>query len=164
MKMNALTSTGYLLLGLDWPFQLKPVNTSVHGYEDDLDDDSRAKQEKDDAFTYEERQNIWDEFVDNLQCAGQVGMRPVLLLATETLFMILGMPDARILNDLIFLDYLTTSNYAFYYMASVLHHLSLKSTTPRLGKSLELPTGWKDLEFWKDLISNAGDAVRLTET
>ena len=145
-------------------FQLKPVNTSVHGYGDDSDDDNCAKETEDDALTCEERENIWDELIDNLQCGGQVGMRPVRLLADETPFMTLGMPDVRILNDLICIDYLTRSNHVFHYMASVLHQLSLDSTTPNFVKNLQLPTGWRTAEFWKDLISNAGDANRSTET
>ena len=93
-----------------------------------------------------------------------VGLRPVEKVADETLFMTLGMSDVRILNDLIYLDYLTASNHAFDYMASVLHSLAMNGTTPELGKNLDLPTAWKDLDFWRALISNAGDAKHPTET
>ena len=79
--------------------------------------------------------NTWDDLTKILQCAATVGLRPVEKLAEDTLFMTLGMPDVRSLSGLIFLDYLTASNHAFNYMASVLHHLAMSSTTPKLGKN-----------------------------
>ena len=80
------------------------------------------------------------------------------------LFITLGMSDVRILNDLIFLNYLTQDNNAYHYMASVPHDLSINSSATIFGKRLQLPAEFKTAEYWRQLISNAGDAHHPTET
>ena len=150
-------------MGLKWPFEVQPVSTSANDV-DEFEDDNHGKERADDGLTCEVRVNTWDDLSNILQCAATVELRPVEKLADQTLFMILGMSDVRILDDLIYLDYLTSSNHAFDSMASVLHSLAMNSTTPRLGKNLELPIAWKDLDFWRALISSAGDAKHPTET
>ena len=78
--------------------------------------------------------------INDLQCASSVSMTPVRELSDAKLFMTLGLSDVRILNDLIFLDYLTQDNNAFHHMASVLHDLSINSTTTTFGKHIQVPS------------------------
>ena len=52
--MDALTSPGYVVLGLNWLFEVKPAKASVDGHEDDSDGDSHANQDADEALMHED--------------------------------------------------------------------------------------------------------------
>eukprot|EP00973_Karenia_brevis_P027812 3832774-Karenia_brevis.AAC.1 len=69
--------------------------------------------------------------------------------------MMLGVSDVRILNDLIFLDYLTDDSHAFSYMANLLQQLVYKRKPPNCAQHMQLPPNMDKVQFWRDLISNA---------
>ena len=81
VKMDALQNIGYLPFGFHWPFQVKGAEASVNGHEDGSDEDSHAKEDVDGAPTLEEKADVWDDMIKDLQTKGSVCMSPVQQLS-----------------------------------------------------------------------------------
>eukprot|EP00973_Karenia_brevis_P029812 4112931-Karenia_brevis.AAC.1 len=56
---------------------------------------------------------LWEVIKDNIAYYVEDSLEAVLRLSDPSIFMMLGMSDARMLNDVIFLDYLTDDSTAF---------------------------------------------------
>eukprot|EP00973_Karenia_brevis_P023521 3238733-Karenia_brevis.AAC.1 len=63
----------------------------------------------------------------------------MLQLPDPSIFMMLGMSDVKILNDLIFLDYLTDDNTAFSYMTKLLQQMVCNREPPSCVQNMQLP-------------------------
>eukprot|EP00973_Karenia_brevis_P029431 4060808-Karenia_brevis.AAC.1 len=62
----------------------------------------------------------------------------MLQLCDPSIFMMLGMAEVKILNDLIVLDYLTDDSTAFCYVTNLLQQLVCNRKTPNCAQNMEL--------------------------
>eukprot|EP00973_Karenia_brevis_P089236 12374810-Karenia_brevis.AAC.1 len=60
-------------------------------------------------------------------------------MSDPSIFMMLGLSDVKILNDLIFLDYLTDGSDAFSYMANLLQQLVYGRRPPNCAQHMQSP-------------------------
>ena len=154
-QVNSLETTGYLPLGRNWPFEVD--RRQVQGYEADYSDneDDDTVQEKN--VDKERRHLLWDVILDRVDEDHPKSAAAILDLSDPNIFMLLTF-HVELLNDLIFLDYLTEdNNYAFTYMAHTLQQLAVDGEKQTTAPHMELPFYVNLLEYWKDLLSNSGD-------
>eukprot|EP00973_Karenia_brevis_P037459 5167546-Karenia_brevis.AAC.1 len=69
--------------------------------------------------------------------------------------MMLGVSNVRMVNDLIFLEYLTDGNHAFTYMAHLFRHLVYRRKPADCAQHMQLPANMDNVQYWRDLICNA---------
>ena len=103
------------------------------------------------------RHLLWDVILEQVDDNLPNSMATIAELSDPNIFMLLTF-NVELLNDLIFLDWLTdNNNYAFTYMAHTLQQLAVDSEKQTTARHMELPFYVNLLEYWKDLLSNSGD-------
>ena len=106
---------------------------------------------------------LWDIILDNVNCDTSACMKAILELSDPSIFMMLGVSNVKMVNDLIFLDYLTDGNNAFTYMVQVFQQLAYKRKQPDCAQHMQLPMDMDSEEYWRNMISNAGDKLHPTD-
>ena len=117
MQVNPLRATGYLPFGLGWPFEVGKKEQVVYDAENSDDDYDDTPEEK---HVDETRNLLWHIILENVSCEPSDCMNAILELSDPSIFMMLGVSNVKMVNDLISMDYLTDGNSAFnLYGASV---------------------------------------------
>ena len=122
-QVSISEATGYFPLGRNWPFERNERRFQTYGadYSDNEDDDTTEQKNVD----KERRQASWDMLLEQVDNNLPKYISTILELSDPNIFMLLSFQQ-ELLNDLIFLDWLTeNSNHAFTYMAHALHELTL---------------------------------------
>ena len=125
--------------------------------DDDYDDTTEEK------HVDETRNLLWHIILENVSCNTSACMNAILELSDPSIFMMLGVSNVKMVNDLIFLDYLTDGNNAFTYMVQVFQQFAYKRKQPDCAQHLQLPMDMDSEEYWRNLISNAGDKLHPTD-
>eukprot|EP00973_Karenia_brevis_P030012 4137388-Karenia_brevis.AAC.1 len=73
--------------------------------------------------------------------------------------MMLGLTDISLLNDLMFLDYLTDHSHAFHYMTYLLQQLVDKRRPPKCARHMQLPGAWTEYSFGEIYYAFSGDKM-----
>ena len=92
---------------------------------------------------------FWDAILDDVNCDTSACMKAILELSDPSIFMMLGVSNVKMVNDLIFLDYLTDDNNAFTYMAQTFQQLAYKRKQPVCAQHMQLPVDMDSEEYWK---------------
>ena len=131
-----MQAPGFLPFGVDWPFHVKKKQAALHDayYSDDEDDDTMQER----TMTEERRHLLWDIILDNVTEDASACKNATLELSDPTIFMMLGI-ETKLVNDLIFLDWLRGENNAFIYMAQTLQQLAYDKKKDTYGQHMELP-------------------------
>eukprot|EP00973_Karenia_brevis_P067031 9321670-Karenia_brevis.AAC.1 len=66
-------------------------------------------------------------------------LQAMLQLSDPSVFMMLGMAEVKILNDLIFVDYLTDDSNAFSYVTNLLRQMVCDREAPDCAQNMKLP-------------------------
>ena len=121
-------------------------------YSDNEDDDTADHRN----VHKESRQILWDIILQQVEDDIPTCTGTILALSDPNIFMLLSF-NTELLNDLIFLDYLTDSDNAFIYMANTLQQLAQKGPQQTTAPHMELPFNRHLLVYWKNLLSNVDD-------
>ena len=153
-------ATGFLPLGTNWPFQVEHTTAVAYeaGFTDDEDDDT--VQEK--SVDRDRRHFSCNIVLINVAEDLSESTAAILELSDPNIFMLLGI-NLELLNDLVFLDHLREDNAAFTYMAQSLQQLALHRKKQTTAPHMELPHNIDNEEYWKDVLSNAGDHMHPTD-
>ena len=102
-------------MGEDWPFEVggKPFP--------DRDEDEDDSDDGIPDYTTQEKDDLWKNICGNVADPDSSAMETILELSDPSIFMMMGLADMDTLNDLIFLDYVTESSYAYEYMVYVFY-------------------------------------------
>ena len=159
-QVSPLQSTGYLPLGPNWPFEVQRRAAVAYeaDYSDNEDDDTVQEKNVD----QDRRHLLWNIILSNVDEDLPESTAAILELSDPTIFMLLTI-DTELLNDLVFLDYLTEDNAAFTYMAQTLQQLAVNGKKQTTAPHMELPHNIDNEEYWKDLLSNSGDHMHPTD-
>eukprot|EP00973_Karenia_brevis_P070428 9790341-Karenia_brevis.AAC.1 len=84
---------------------------------------------------------LWEVIKENIADNVVEAVSAVWQLSDPSIFMMLGLTDVSLLNDLIFLDYLTDRSHAFCYMTNLLQQLVCKRKPPNRARHMQLPLG-----------------------
>ena len=152
IQVSPLRATGLLPFGADWPFNVGEKEEVLHDayYSDDEDDDTMQERSMDE----DRRHLLWDIILGNVTDDASTCMNATLELSDPTIFMMLGI-DTKLVNDLIFLDYLTNDNMPLIYMGQILQQLAGNKKQETCGQHMQLPGGIENEAYWKDFKSFA---------
>ena len=159
-QVSSLQSTGYLPLGPNWPFEVqrRKAVADEADYSDNEHDDTVQEKNVD----QERHHLVWNVILTHVDEDLPESTAAILELSDPTIFMLLTF-NTELLNDLIFLDYLTEDNSAFTYMAHTLQQLAVNGKKQTTAPHMELPHNIDNREYWKDLLSNSGDHMHPTD-
>ena len=122
-QVSSTLATGYFPLGRNWPFerQKRKFAFCSADYSDNEEDDATDHRD----VLKETRKISWDTILQQVEDDIPTCTGTILELSDPNIFMLPTL-KVEMLNDLLFLDYLTEdSNHAFTYMANSLHQLTL---------------------------------------
>ena len=100
---------------------------------------------------------LWSIILENVSCNLSASLEAVIEMSNPYIYMMLGMSKVHIVNDLLFLDYLTDEDCAFTYMVYVFQQFVYTRKPLEGAQHMQLPSNIWSREYWQDLLSNAGD-------